>query len=46
VADALGSDRTYRPAWPAKRIQEYLREQSGLQFKPQVVAMFLAMDAV
>lgn len=44
VTDALRSDRPYRPAWPAAKIHEYLRQQSGLHFEPQVVAMFLAMD--
>lgn len=40
VWDALTSDRPYRPAWSEERAIEYLREQSGRQFDPAVVAAF------
>jgi PAS domain S-box-containing protein len=46
VWDALGSDRPYRKAWPRLRIAAYVREQSGLQFDPKVVAAFLSTNEV
>jgi PAS domain S-box-containing protein len=41
VWDALSSERPYRGAWSVERVIEYLREQSGKQFDPQVVEVFL-----
>jgi HD-GYP domain-containing protein (c-di-GMP phosphodiesterase class II) len=41
VFDALTSDRPYRTAWSRAQTLEYLREQSGFQFDPQVVKHFL-----
>ncbi len=41
VWDALTSDRPYRPAWTKEQAKEYLREQSGRHFDPQVVGAFL-----
>lgn len=43
VYDALTSDRPYRSAWPRSQAVEYLREQAGQQFDPQVVAHFLEL---
>jgi putative nucleotidyltransferase with HDIG domain len=43
VWDALSNDRCYRPAWPADKVIDYLRGQSGKQFDPQVVTEFLRM---
>jgi PAS domain S-box-containing protein len=43
VYDALTSDRPYRNAWPKAKALKYIREQSGLQFDPQVVEKFLNM---
>ncbi len=43
VWDALTSERPYRPAWPVKKVWEYILEQSGRQFDPRVVEAFLAM---
>ncbi|RIH85979.1 PAS domain S-box protein [Calidithermus roseus] len=43
VYDALTSDRPYRPAWPREKALEYIREQSGKQFDPEVVAAFLEL---
>jgi GAF domain-containing protein len=40
VWDALSSDRPYRLAWPRPQVESYLREQSGVQFDPQVVQVF------
>jgi PAS domain S-box-containing protein len=41
VWDALNYDRPYRKAWPKDKISAYLREQSGKQFDPAVVEVFL-----
>lgn len=43
VYDALTSDRPYRSAWSRTQALEYLREQAGQQFDPQVVAHFLEL---
>ncbi len=40
VWDALSSDRPYRQAWPQEQVIAYLREQSGVQFDPEVVEVF------
>jgi len=40
VWDALTSDRPYRPAWPQPEALDYLRQQSGRHFDPQVVELF------
>ena len=45
VWDALSSDRPYRKAWPRDKVLEYIREQSGRHFDPQVVQRFLKMVA-
>lgn len=41
VWDALMSDRPYRSAWPLPEVKEYIRNRSGIDFDPQVVAVFL-----
>ena len=41
VYDALTHSRVYRPAFPAGRAIEYIRQQSARQFDPQVVDCFL-----
>ena len=41
VFDALTSDRPYRPAWSHSQAVEYIREQAGRLFDPQVVKLFL-----
>ena len=43
VWDALRSDRPYRPAWSVEQTREYIIEQSGRQFDPHVVEVFLKM---
>lgn len=45
VYDALTSNRPYRAAWPLERTLDYLLEQAGKQFDPQVVEAFLRMLA-
>jgi len=42
VWDALTSDRPYRPAWTELKALEYIREQAGLHFDPDIVDAFLA----
>jgi HD-GYP domain-containing protein (c-di-GMP phosphodiesterase class II) len=44
VWDALLSDRPYRKAWPVEKVKNYLREQSGKHFDPQVVAIFFRLE--
>jgi PAS domain S-box-containing protein/putative nucleotidyltransferase with HDIG domain len=41
VYDALTSDRPYRPAWTQAETIEHIRMQSGRQFDPAVVEVFL-----
>lgn len=41
VWDALTSDRPYRAAWPEEKARDYIRDQSGILFDPQVVKAFL-----
>jgi HD-GYP domain-containing protein (c-di-GMP phosphodiesterase class II) len=43
VYDALTSDRRYRPAWPAEKAMNYIRERAGTEFDPSVVEAFLGM---
>lgn len=43
VWDALNSDRPYRKAWTSEKALDYIREQSGTHFDPQVVEAFLAL---
>ncbi len=44
VYDAMCSHRPYRSAWKREQVSHYLIEQSGKQFDPQVVNVFLQMD--
>lgn len=41
VYDALISNRPYRAGWQADRVREYIRHQSGTQFDPTLVNLFL-----
>lgn len=41
VWDALQSDRSYRDAWSKEKAVEYLKDQSGKHFDPQIVEAFL-----
>lgn len=43
VWDALISHRTYRPAWSRTKALEYIKEQSGRQFDPGIVPLFLEL---
>ena len=37
VCDALGSKRCYKSAWPEEKVRQYLLEQRGRKFDPQLV---------
>jgi HD-GYP domain-containing protein (c-di-GMP phosphodiesterase class II) len=41
VWDALTSDRPYRKAWTETQARQYIQEQAGLHFDPEVVKVFL-----
>ncbi|NLF51306.1 MAG: PAS domain S-box protein [Leptolinea sp.] len=41
VWDALSSDRPYRPAWTYDTVIQYIKDQSGVFFDPDVVQVFL-----
>ncbi|NMB61919.1 MAG: HD domain-containing protein [Chloroflexi bacterium] len=43
VYDALSSDRPYRKAWPQQKVLDYLREQAGGHFDPEIVEVFLKL---
>jgi len=45
VYDALRSDRPYRPGWSEQKVREYIREQAGQHFDPQVIELFLTITA-
>jgi HD-GYP domain-containing protein (c-di-GMP phosphodiesterase class II) len=41
VWDAVTSNRPYRSAWTVEKAMEFMREQSGRHFDPQIVPIFL-----
>ena len=41
VFDALTSDRPYRPAWSTDKALDYILDQSGKYFDPNVVVEFM-----
>ena len=43
VWDALLSDRPYRSAWVRDKVIDYIKEQSGIQFDPKIVDVFMEM---
>ena len=43
VWDALTSDRPYRKAWTAKKALNYILNQSGKHFDPQIVDIFMTL---
>ncbi len=47
VWDTLRSDRPYRRGWTQEKVLEYIMTQTGKDFDPQVVEVFLkVMDAI
>jgi response regulator RpfG family c-di-GMP phosphodiesterase len=43
VWDALRSDRPYCAAWPEEKVRQYLRDQSGKHFDPEVIEAFFTI---
>jgi PAS domain S-box-containing protein/putative nucleotidyltransferase with HDIG domain len=43
VWDALTNNRPYRLAWPDAEVVNYLQKESGRQFDPRIVSVFLAL---
>lgn len=43
--DALRNDRPYRKSWPEDRVRDYIRQESGKHFDPEVVNVFLQLVA-
>ena len=41
--DAMTSDRPYRPAMPVAAVLDYISDQSGTLFDPEIVTVFLKM---
>lgn len=41
VFDALTSERPYKEAWPPEKAREYIAEQRGKQFDPELVDLFI-----
>lgn len=42
VFDALGSDRTYKKAWPHDMVVEFMAAQAGKQFDPDLIDILIA----
>jgi response regulator RpfG family c-di-GMP phosphodiesterase len=42
VFDALGSPRSYKQAWPVEEVFNYMMDQRGKQFDPELIDLFLA----
>lgn len=40
VWDTLSFDRVYRKAWPREEVMEYIQQQSGFHFDPNIVDLF------
>ena len=43
VWDALRSDRPYRKAWSAQKAIDYIQDQSGTHFDPDIVDVFIKL---
>ena len=43
VYDALRTRRPYREAWPGNQVMRYLEERAGVEFDPELVAVFTTM---
>jgi HD-GYP domain-containing protein (c-di-GMP phosphodiesterase class II) len=43
VWDALTSNRRYSPAWPKENAIEYLRQEAGAHFDPDLIDLFLKL---
>jgi len=45
VYEALVSDRPYRKAWPKKKALEYIRENIGTHFDPDIAMKFVQLNS-
>ncbi len=43
VYDALTSHRAYKDRWPEERVMQYVRDQKGKQFDPELVDVFFSI---
>jgi putative two-component system response regulator len=43
VWDCLHSDRSYRRAWSNSRVDDYIHEQAGIHFDPDIVHVFFEL---
>lgn len=43
VWDALSSERPYRSAWEQEKVLDYIREQAGKHFDPEVIEAFFKL---
>lgn len=43
VYDALSSERVYKEAWPEEKVLEYIRDNSGSHFDPNLVEVFFEL---
>lgn len=41
VWDALRSDRPYRDGWPEEKVIQYIKDNAGTHFQPQIVDIFI-----
>lgn len=41
VFDALAHTRSYKPAWPLEQVRDYIEENRGSHFDPQLTDLFL-----
>ena len=44
VYDALTNDRPYKKAWPVEEARAEIERQAGIQFDPNIVQAFLALE--
>ncbi|HNT22800.1 MAG TPA: GAF domain-containing protein [Anaerolineales bacterium] len=44
VWDSIRSDRPYRKAWPVKKAIEYIRQEAGKYFDPEIVDIFIRAE--
>lgn len=40
--DALRTERRYHKAWPREKVVQYIRDNAGISFGPNLVDIFLA----
>ena len=45
VWDALSTNRCYRAAWPKEDVEQYLKENGGVLFDPEITPIFLNLLA-